>query len=90
MLHLSRMLSDRAGMASWDINQNRRMKSPFSATVWLERDCFVFQCLDVYSASQGSSKEEAFANLREAPELYWEDSESGAFAERSTPSLISQ
>ena len=52
--------------------QNRYMKRPFSATVWREGDWFVSQCLDVDVASQGSTEEEALANLREALELHFE------------------
>ena len=52
--------------------QNRNMKRPFSATVWREGDWFVCQCLDVDVASQGSTEEEALANLREALELHFE------------------
>jgi predicted RNase H-like HicB family nuclease len=48
------------------------MKRPFSATVWREGDWFVSQCLDVDIASQGSTEEEALANLREALELHFE------------------
>jgi predicted RNase H-like HicB family nuclease len=52
--------------------QNRLMKRPFSATVWREGDWFVSQCLDLDIASQGSTEEEALANLREALELHFE------------------
>lgn len=48
------------------------MKRPFSATVWREGDWFVSQCLDVDIASQGSTEEEALANLGEALELHFE------------------
>ena len=46
------------------------MTREFSAVVQREGDLFVAQCLDVDVASQGSSKEEALANLQEALELY--------------------
>jgi predicted RNase H-like HicB family nuclease len=52
--------------------QNRKMKRPFSATVWREGDWFVSQCLDVDVSSQGSTEEEALTNLREALELHFE------------------
>ena len=48
------------------------MKRPFSATVWREGDWFVSQCLDMDVASQGSTEEEALANLREGLELHFE------------------
>ena len=48
------------------------MKRSFAATVWREGDWFVSQCLDVDVASQGETEEEAFANLKEALELYFE------------------
>jgi predicted RNase H-like HicB family nuclease len=48
------------------------MKRPFSATVWRESDWWVSQCLDVDIASQGSTEEEALANLREALKLHFE------------------
>jgi predicted RNase H-like HicB family nuclease len=48
------------------------MKRPFSATVWREGDWFVSQCLDVDVAGQGSTEEEALANLCEALELRFE------------------
>jgi hypothetical protein len=44
----------------------------FSATVWREGGWFVSQCLDVDVASQGSTEEEALANLREALELHFQ------------------
>ncbi len=46
------------------------MTREFSAVVQQEGDLFVAQCLDVDIASQGSSEEEALANLQEALELY--------------------
>lgn len=51
------------------------MKAEFTAVVWQEEDLFVAQCLEVDVASQGSSEEEAIANLREALALYLEDAD---------------
>jgi predicted RNase H-like HicB family nuclease len=48
------------------------MKRQFSATVWREANWFVSQCLEVDVASQGTTEEEAVANLREALELHFE------------------
>ena len=49
------------------------MKRRFSAVVWREGKRFVAQCLEVDVASQGRTKEEALANLREALELFFEE-----------------
>ena len=46
------------------------MTREFSAVVHQEGDFFVAQRLDVDVASQGSSEEEALANLQEALELF--------------------
>ena len=46
------------------------MKSEFTVSLWQEEDLFVAQCLEVDIASQGSTEEEALANLREALELH--------------------
>ena len=43
-------------------------------TLYREDDDFVAQCLDYDVSSFGASEEEALANLREAVELYLEDS----------------
>jgi predicted RNase H-like HicB family nuclease len=48
------------------------MKRPFSATVWREGDWYVSECLEVDVASQGTTEEEALANLKEALELHFE------------------
>lgn len=45
------------------------------ATVWKEGRHFVSQCLNVDVASFGSTKKKAMDNLREALELYFEDSD---------------
>lgn len=49
------------------------MKRRFTAVVWREGKWFIAQCLEVDVASQGRTKEEALANLREALELYFEE-----------------
>lgn len=43
-------------------------------TLYLEDNDFVAQCLDYDISSFGATKEEALENLREAVELYLEDS----------------
>lgn len=46
----------------------------FTAAVTHEAPRYVARCLEVEVASQGKSIEEALANLKEALELYFEDS----------------
>jgi predicted RNase H-like HicB family nuclease len=48
------------------------MRRTFTVSVWREDDWYVAQCLEVDVASQGTTKEEALANLREALELHFE------------------
>ena len=45
----------------------------FTAAVTREASLYAAQCLDVDVASQGTSVEDAAANLKEALELYFED-----------------
>lgn len=47
----------------------------FTAAVTHEGDWHVARCLEVEVTSQGESIEQALENLREALELYFEDSE---------------
>ncbi len=56
-----------------------------TAAVTHEPPWYVSRCLDVEVASQGSSIEEALANLREALELYFEDT---PVPERVEPLII--
>lgn len=51
------------------------MNNKFSAHIWKEGEWYVSHCIDVDIASQGKTKEEAFANLREELELHFEDSQ---------------
>jgi predicted RNase H-like HicB family nuclease len=44
-----------------------------TAVVTYEGDWYVARALEVELTSQGASVEESLANLREAPELYFED-----------------
>ena len=48
------------------------MKKSFSATLWQEDGLVVAQCLEVDVASQGTSEEEALANLTEALNLHFQ------------------
>ncbi len=45
----------------------------FAAVVHREEDMYVATCPEVGTVSQGSTTEEAIANLREATELYLEE-----------------
>ena len=45
----------------------------FTAVVYKEDDLYVSLCPEVGTASQGSTIEEAIANLKEATELYLEE-----------------
>ena len=48
------------------------MKQEFAASVSVDGDWYVAQAFDVDVASQGSSVDDALANLREALELHFE------------------
>ena len=45
----------------------------FTAVILKEDDLDVAQCPEIGTVSQGSTIDEALANLREATELYWEE-----------------
>jgi predicted RNase H-like HicB family nuclease len=45
----------------------------FTAVIHREEDMFVAECPEVGTASQGTTIEEALANLKEATELYLEE-----------------
>lgn len=45
----------------------------FTAVIHREDNLYVAECLEVGTTSQGSTIEEAVANLREATELYLEE-----------------
>ena len=47
------------------------MTQQFSASVWQEDSWYIAQCLEVDVASQGKTREEAIANLREALRLHF-------------------
>lgn len=48
------------------------MKRKLSATVTIEGEWFIAQCLEIDIASQGHSEQEALKNLTEALELHLE------------------
>jgi predicted RNase H-like HicB family nuclease len=45
----------------------------FTAVIYKEDELYVAECPEVGTASQGSTIEEALANLKEATELYLEE-----------------
>ncbi len=45
----------------------------FSASIHKENDYYIANCIEVGTVSQGSTIEEALANLKEATELYLEE-----------------
>ena len=47
------------------------MKQRFSASIWLEGEWFIAQCVQVDVASQGATEDEAMDNLRDALELHF-------------------
>lgn len=49
------------------------MTRTFSASIWKEGKSYIVQCIEVDVASQGKTKKEALANLREALELHFEE-----------------
>jgi predicted RNase H-like HicB family nuclease len=49
------------------------MSYRFTAVVYWEEDVYVAECLEVGTASQGDTIEEAISNLKEATELYLEE-----------------
>lgn len=49
-----------------------RLPKETSVLVWKEDNLFVAKSLEVEIASQGNTKEESLANLKEALELYFE------------------
>ena len=48
------------------------MKKRFTASVCVDGNLYVAQCLEVDVTSQGQTEEEALRNLKEALELYFE------------------
>ncbi len=51
---------------------NKNMQT-FTAIISKEEDIYVAKCPEVGTVSQGSTIEEAIANLKEATELYMEE-----------------
>ncbi len=57
------------------------MTRTFSASIWKEDNWYIAQCIEVDVASQGKTKEEALANLREALELHFEETQATVLPE---------
>ncbi len=57
------------------------MKKKFTASVWQEEKWFVAQCNEFEIASQGKTKDEALANLKESIELHFEEPTATIFPE---------
>lgn len=49
------------------------MTGTFSASICKEDKWYIARCIEVDVASQGKTKDEALANLREALELHFEE-----------------
>ena len=47
------------------------MKQQLSASVWMEGEWYIAQCIQVDVASQGATEDEALENLRDALELHF-------------------
>ncbi len=54
-------------------------KLNYYALVWKEGNWFVAKALELEVASQGKTRNEALANLREAVDLYLEDEDMSRF-----------
>ncbi len=65
------------------------MVKTFTAAVHLEEDMYVARCLEIEVASQRDTIEEVSSNLREAVELYLEETSNDAGATESTPMVTS-
>jgi predicted RNase H-like HicB family nuclease len=55
------------------LSASEAMSRTFTAVVYREEDVYVAECLEVGTASQGETIEEAILNLKEATELYLEE-----------------
>jgi len=64
-------------------------KIDLKSVVWKERKHYVPQCLNVDVSSYGMTKKEALENLREALELYFQDSKTAKFVNVKQPNVVS-
>jgi predicted RNase H-like HicB family nuclease len=65
----------------------RMKKITFASVTWREGKYHVAQCLNIDVSSFGKTKADALKNLREALELYLEDSSHVKITEIKNPSL---
>ncbi|MCA9380244.1 type II toxin-antitoxin system HicB family antitoxin [Candidatus Dojkabacteria bacterium] len=63
------------------------MNHNFTITTWKEDDLYVAQCLDVDVSSFGTTQNEALENIKEAIELYLEDSKELDIPDIKTPAI---
>lgn len=63
------------------------MNHNFTITTWKEDDFYVAQCLDVDVSSFGTTQNEALENIKEAIELYLEDSKEFGFPNIKAPTI---
>ena len=64
-------------------------KIDLKSVVWKEGKHYVSQCLNVDVSSYGMTKKEALENLREALELYFQDSKTAKFVNVRQPNVVS-
>lgn len=65
------------------------MNTTFENIIWKEGNHYVAQCLNIDISSFGDTREEAFTNLQEAIELYFEDASFTEAAQVENPEIIS-
>ena len=63
------------------------MDHNFTITTWKEDGLYVAQCLDIDVSSFGNSQNEALENIKEAIELYLEDSKELDIPDINTPTI---
>lgn len=64
-------------------------KLNFKNIVWKEGKYYVAQCLNVDISSFGKTKKEALENLKEALELYFEDTKFPKISKIEKPEVVS-
>ncbi|KKU18824.1 MAG: hypothetical protein UX30_C0025G0009 [Candidatus Saccharibacteria bacterium GW2011_GWA2_46_10] len=64
-------------------------KIDLKSVVWKEGKHYVSQCLNVDVSSYGATKKEALKNLREALELYFQDSKTAKPIIVKEPGVVS-
>lgn len=67
---------------------NTNKKIGLKLIIWKEDKYFVAQCLNIDVSSFGKTKKEAFNNLKEALELYFEDIKKPKILEIKNPELV--